>query len=53
MREVAAEGLGEVYFRDRGRRAQGLLVEFTDVEHVDFDLEPRRPAPHAHAPRPT
>ncbi|MFJ8108200.1 telomere-protecting terminal protein Tpg [Streptomyces sp. NPDC096132] len=38
LREIAAEGLGEVYFRDRGRRAHGLLVEFTDVEHVDFDL---------------
>jgi hypothetical protein len=38
LRDIAAEGLGEIYFRDRGRRAQGLDVEFTDVEHVDFDL---------------
>ncbi|MGW5609473.1 telomere-protecting terminal protein Tpg [Streptomyces sp. NPDC003753] len=38
LRDIAAEGLGEIYFRDRGRRAQGLDVEFTDVEHVEFDL---------------
>ncbi|UXY25053.1 XRE family transcriptional regulator (plasmid) [Streptomyces cynarae] len=38
LRDIAAEGLGEMYFRDRGRRAQGLDVEFTDVEHVEFDL---------------
>ncbi|PWJ02397.1 terminal protein [Streptomyces sp. NWU49] len=38
MRDIAAEGLGEVYFRDGGRRAHGLEVEFTDVEHLKFDL---------------
>jgi transcriptional regulator with XRE-family HTH domain len=38
LRDIAAEGLGDIYFRDRGRRAQGLDVEFTDVEHVEFDL---------------
>ncbi|MFD6323119.1 telomere-protecting terminal protein Tpg [Streptomyces sp. NPDC058442] len=38
LRDIAAEGLGEVYFRDGGRRAHGLEVEFTDVEHVEFDL---------------
>jgi hypothetical protein len=38
LRDIAAEGLGEIYFRDRNRRAHGLLVEFTDVEHLDFDL---------------
>jgi hypothetical protein len=38
LRDIAAEGLQEIYFKDRGRRAQGLLVEFTDVEQVDFDL---------------
>ncbi len=38
LREITAEGLGEMYFRDAGRRARGLAVEFTDVEHVDFDL---------------
>jgi transcriptional regulator with XRE-family HTH domain len=38
LRDIAAEGLQEIYFKDRGRRAAGLLVEFTDVEQVDFDL---------------
>lgn len=38
LRDIAAEGLGEVYFRDSGRRAHGLEVEFTDLEHVDIDL---------------
>ncbi|CAM5618608.1 hypothetical protein SHIRM173S_09368 [Streptomyces hirsutus] len=38
LRGIAAEGLGEVYFRDGGRRAHGLEVEFTDVEHLEFDL---------------
>ena len=37
-RHLAAEGLQEIYFKDRGRRAAGLLVEFTDVEHIEFDL---------------
>ncbi|MGX1887286.1 telomere-protecting terminal protein Tpg [Streptomyces sp. NPDC055287] len=38
MRDIAAEGLQEIYFKDRGRRAGGLLVEFTDLEHIEFDL---------------
>jgi hypothetical protein len=38
LREIAAEALGQVYFRDSGRRAHGLEVEFTDVEHLEFDL---------------
>ncbi|CAL9280121.1 XRE family transcriptional regulator [Streptomyces olindensis] len=38
LRDIAAEGLQEIYFKDHGRRAQGLLVEFTDVEHLEFDL---------------
>ncbi|MET9871646.1 XRE family transcriptional regulator [Streptomyces sp. NPDC006386] len=38
LRDIAAEGLQEIYFKDQGRRAQGLLVEFTDVEHLEFDL---------------
>ncbi|WP_055593156.1 telomere-protecting terminal protein Tpg [Streptomyces hirsutus] len=38
LRDLAAEALGEVYFRDGGRRATGLEVEFTDVEHLEFDL---------------
>ncbi|GHE24069.1 hypothetical protein GCM10017779_71070 [Streptomyces capillispiralis] len=38
LRAIAAEGLGETYFRDGGRRAHSLEVEFTDVEHLEFDL---------------
>ncbi|KOG64603.1 terminal protein TpgA2 [Streptomyces griseoflavus] len=36
--DIAAEGLQEIYFKDRGRRAQGLLVEFTDVDYIDIEL---------------
>ncbi|MFF9089853.1 telomere-protecting terminal protein Tpg [Streptomyces sp. NPDC014991] len=35
LRDIAAEGLGDMYFRDGGRRAHGLEVEFTDVEHLE------------------
>ncbi|WP_121751259.1 helix-turn-helix transcriptional regulator [Streptomyces sp. E2N166] len=38
LRDIAAEGLGEMYFRDGGSRAAGLEIQFTDVEHVEFDL---------------
>ncbi|AXE28067.1 XRE family transcriptional regulator (plasmid) [Streptomyces globosus] len=38
LRQIAAEGLQEIYFKDQGRRAQGLLVEYTDLEHVEFEL---------------
>nr|WP_236076397.1 XRE family transcriptional regulator [Streptomyces coffeae] len=38
LRNITAEALGEMYFRDNGRRAHGLEVEFTDLEHVEFDL---------------
>ncbi|MET9296427.1 helix-turn-helix transcriptional regulator [Streptomyces sp. NPDC003077] len=38
LRQITAEALGEVYFRDSGRRAQGLEVEFTDLEHLEFEL---------------
>ncbi|MEV5138920.1 XRE family transcriptional regulator [Streptomyces syringium] len=36
--QIAAQGLGEHYFRDNGRRADGLLVEFTDVEEIEIGL---------------
>ncbi|MDQ1033595.1 hypothetical protein QFZ75_000011 [Streptomyces sp. V3I8] len=38
LRAIAAEGLAHVYFRDGGRRAQDLMVEFTDVEQLEFGL---------------
>ena len=37
LQEIAAEGLKEIYFKDSGRRAHGLLVEFTDIDYVDLD----------------
>ncbi|UYQ66147.1 telomere-protecting terminal protein Tpg [Streptomyces peucetius] len=36
--DITAEGLQEIYFKDHGRRAQGLLVEFTDIDHIDVEL---------------
>lgn len=38
LRRIAAEALGEVYFRDNGRRAHGLEVELTDLIDLDFEL---------------
>ncbi|MGW0611396.1 telomere-protecting terminal protein Tpg [Streptomyces sp. NPDC002788] len=39
LREIAAEGLKEVYFQDSGRRAGQLEeVRFTDIQHLEFDL---------------
>ncbi|MFB7274642.1 telomere-protecting terminal protein Tpg [Streptomyces sp. NPDC056244] len=38
LRDIAAEGLQEIYFKDRGRRADGLLVEFTDIDYVELDF---------------
>jgi transcriptional regulator with XRE-family HTH domain len=38
LQNIAAEALQETYFKDGGRRASGLLVEYTDVEHIEFDL---------------
>ncbi|MBT2392159.1 MULTISPECIES: telomere-protecting terminal protein Tpg [Streptomyces] len=38
LQSIAAEGLQEQYFKDRGRRAQGLLVEFTDIDYVELDF---------------
>lgn len=36
--DIVAEGFQEIYFKDRGRRVSGLLVEFTDVDHIDVQL---------------
>lgn len=38
LREIAAEALGEVYFRDSGRRAHGLEVELKDLLDLQFEL---------------
>ncbi|MGW3745810.1 telomere-protecting terminal protein Tpg [Streptomyces sp. NPDC005146] len=38
LQAVIAEGLQEQYFKDHGRRADGLLVEFTDIDYVELDF---------------
>ncbi|MFJ6838703.1 telomere-protecting terminal protein Tpg [Streptomyces sp. NPDC091209] len=38
LRQIAAEALGEVYFRDRGRRAHGLEVHLKDLVDLKFEL---------------
>ncbi|WP_410540578.1 telomere-protecting terminal protein Tpg [Streptomyces sp. KL2] len=38
LQAVVAEGLQEVYFKADGHRAPGLMVEFTDIDYVDFDI---------------
>jgi transcriptional regulator with XRE-family HTH domain len=38
LRQIAAEALGEVYFRDGGRRAHGLEVHLTDLVDLRFEL---------------
>jgi hypothetical protein len=38
LRNIAAEGLQEIYFKDHGRRAHDLQVEFTDVDYIDIEL---------------
>ncbi len=36
LRRIAAEALQEVYFKDSGRRAPGLSVEFTDLDYAEI-----------------
>jgi hypothetical protein len=38
LQDIVAEGLQEVYFKDRGRRAQGLLVKLNDIQYIEFDI---------------
>lgn len=38
LQGITAEALQEIYFKDHGRRAAGLTVEFTDIDYVDFGL---------------
>ena len=38
LQRIAAEGLQEIYFKDRGRRADGLEVEFTDIDYVELEF---------------
>ncbi|HZG05680.1 MAG TPA: XRE family transcriptional regulator [Streptomyces sp.] len=38
LREIVAEGLQEMYFKDGGRRAAGLEVAFTDIDYIDVSF---------------
>ncbi|WP_333771357.1 telomere-protecting terminal protein Tpg [Streptomyces sp. IBSBF 2435] len=38
LQRIAAEGLQEIYFKDRGRRATDLEVEFTDIDYIELDF---------------
>ncbi|MFE7778526.1 telomere-protecting terminal protein Tpg [Streptomyces sp. NPDC057445] len=38
LRGIVAEGLQEVYFKDDGRRADNLEVEFTDIDYIDVSF---------------
>ena len=38
LRQIVADGLAHAYFRDGGRRAAGLEVEFTDLDYLEVDL---------------
>jgi transcriptional regulator with XRE-family HTH domain len=38
LRRIAADGLGHAYFRDGGRRAQGLDVRYNDIDYADFTI---------------
>ncbi|WP_370424250.1 XRE family transcriptional regulator (plasmid) [Streptomyces sp. QH1-20] len=38
LQQIAADGLAEMYFRANNTRANGLGVEFTDVERLDIQL---------------
>lgn len=35
---ILARALGHAYFRDLGRRARGLRIEFTDIDFIEFTL---------------
>ncbi|OEV06280.1 telomere-protecting terminal protein Tpg [Streptomyces oceani] len=38
LAQILAGGLGFSYFRDRGRRADGLDVELSDIDYCELDL---------------
>ncbi|MER5466645.1 XRE family transcriptional regulator [Streptomyces sp. NPDC002668] len=38
MREIVAEGLQEIYFKDNGHRADDLEVAFTDIDYIDVSF---------------
>jgi transcriptional regulator with XRE-family HTH domain len=38
LQRIAAEGLQEIYFKDRGRRAQDLVVELNEIDYIEIDF---------------
>ncbi|AKH80839.1 hypothetical protein AA958_34115 [Streptomyces sp. CNQ-509] len=38
LRDLPGAGLGHAYFQDRCRRAAGLEVMVTDIDHLHVDL---------------
>jgi hypothetical protein len=38
MRDIVAEGLQEVYFKDGGRRADNLEVAINDIDYFDVSF---------------
>ncbi|WP_326600363.1 telomere-protecting terminal protein Tpg [Streptomyces sp. NBC_01803] len=38
LRDILAQGLGQAYFRDHGRRAAGLDVAIQDIDYLDIEL---------------
>ncbi|MEV7525847.1 hypothetical protein [Streptomyces sp. NPDC091371] len=36
LQRIAPEALQEAYFKDSGRRANDLVVEFTDIDYLDL-----------------
>ncbi|WP_330461519.1 XRE family transcriptional regulator [Streptomyces sp. NBC_00820] len=38
MRDIVAEGLQEIYFKDGGRRAQDLEVSLNDIDYFDVSF---------------
>ncbi|MEU6032989.1 helix-turn-helix domain-containing protein [Streptomyces tauricus] len=38
LQDIAAEALQEIYFKDRGQRASGLQVAFTDIDYIELDF---------------
>ncbi|WP_444972092.1 telomere-protecting terminal protein Tpg, partial [Streptomyces lunaelactis] len=48
LRDIAAEGLQEIYFKDRGRRALDLQVEFTDRARLPEATQARIYDAHMH-----
>jgi len=38
LREIVAEGLQEIYFKDNGRRADHLAVELTEIDYIDVSF---------------